>query len=193
MPASLRTLLRGGELLLLALWLACGIAVFVAAIAAFPALSTRGALLPGFEGIAAADPAASGRLVAGIVMDRVFATTDAAQWIIGGAALLATGLIALGSPRRRRRGPLLVLLLVAGAFALVAVHNLSIGPAMQEALATYRDLAADPASLEAAASQRASFDADHRLADRLYALRMLAVAAAFLIVAFSPIAAGRIR
>ena len=193
MPAPLRILLRGSELLLLALWLACGLAVFVAAAAAFPTLSDRGALLPGFEAIAAADPAASGRLVAGVVMDRVFAATDAAQWILGGASLAAATLLAAGSPRRRRRGPLAVLTLVAAAFALVAIHNLAIGPAMNESLEAYRALAADPDALDAAAAQRASFDADHRLADRLYSLRMLAVAVAFLIVAFGPIAERRPR
>lgn len=186
MAPPLRILLRGSELLLLALWLACGISVFVAATAAFPSLSSRGAVLPGFEALAAADPAASGRLVAGVVMDRVFAATDAAQWWIGAASLLVAAALAVSAPRRRRRAPLLLLALVVLAFALVAVHNLSIAPAMEQSLATYRQLAADAASLDAAAAQRESFDRDHRLAERLYSLRMLAVAASLLLLAFSP-------
>lgn len=164
---------------LLALWLACGIAVVLAAIAAFPTLAGRGVIVPGYEILVdAGDAAASGRLAAGFVMDRVFATTDLAQWF---AAPVATAAAAWCWWRLRGRAgrtlAAVVLALSAAALGLVLGHNLSIGPSMLESLEEYRSLLR-AGDLENAIAVRDGFDALHGLADRLYGVRMLCVAIA---------------
>lgn len=175
----------------LMLWLASGISVAVAAMSAFPVLAERGATVPGLEALAASDPAASGRMVAGLVMDRVFAITDAAQAVLAGLALLLAALLA----GRRRRGSggaisIVVLLLVLAAASLVTAHAVAIAPPMQAALAEHRGLAM-VARLEDAENSRRAFDSLHALADRLYGLRLLAVAAAILLLLLLPPRATR--
>ncbi|MGA0285573.1 MAG: hypothetical protein ACO3QA_00910 [Phycisphaerales bacterium] len=159
----------------LSLWFACGLAVVVAAISAFPALSSRGMIVPGHEILAAADPAASGRLAAGFVMDRVFGVTDLAQWLLApiafGVAVFCWRRLA-GRPGGRLAA--IVAILVAAGLVLASIHNLSIAPAMQASLATYRELLR-AGDLESALAVRNGFEATHVLADRLYGVRMLAV------------------
>ena len=172
---------------LLALWLACGIAVVVAATAAFPTLAGKGVLVPGYEILfESGDTAASGRLAAGFVMDSVFATTDFAQWFIAPLAALAAAWCwwRLRGCRGRRLAAL-VLALAAAALGLVLGHNLSIGPSMLASLETYRSLLA-AGDLENAIAERDGFDALHVLADRLYGVRMLFVAIALPLALFLP-------
>lgn len=175
----------------LMLWLAGGISVAVAAISAFPVLAERGATVPGLEALAAADPAASGRMVAGLVMDRVFAITDLAQAILAGVAMLLAAILAW---RRRGAagGPTSIVLLccVLAAASLVAAHQVAIAPPLQAALAEHRELAMT-ARLEDAERARRAFDSLHALADRTYGLRLLAVAAAFLLLLLLPPRATR--
>lgn len=172
---------------LLALWLACGIAVVAAATAAFPTLAGKGVLVPGYEILfESGDTAASGRLAAGFVMDRVFATTDLAQWFIAPLAALAAAWCWWRLRGRSGRGlATLVLALAAAALGLVLGHNLSIGPSMLASLESYRGflLAGD---LENALAVRDGFDAMHRLADRLYGVRMLCVGIALPLALFLP-------
>lgn len=160
---------------LLSLWFACGIAVMLAAISAFPTLSGRGVVVPGFEAIAAPDPAASGRLAAGFVMERVFAVTDIAQWVLAPTATLVAAVAwrRLAGTRGGRLAGVLAIL-AAIALGLTLVHNLSIGPTMQASLGRYRTLLFE-GELESALAVRDGFDATHVLADRLYGVRMLAV------------------
>jgi len=175
----------------LMLWLACGISVAVAAISAFPVLAERGATVPGLEALAAGNPAAAGRLVAGFVMDRVFAITDLAQAILAGVAMLLATILAW-----RRRGAAggptstVLLLCVLAAASLVAAHEVAIAPPLQAALAEHRELAMT-ARLEDAERARRAFDSLHVLADRTYGLRLLAVAAAFLLLLLLPPRATR--
>jgi hypothetical protein len=187
-------LLHGIAICLLALWLACGAALVVSATAAFPELAARGVVVPGFERLAEADPAASGRLAAGLVLDRIFAVTDRLQWLLGGGACLCAWLLWRGAAPRRRGGALALLLLVSIAFALTAIHNLLVAPPMEHALAEYRSLVMaatrDGGSLEAAYEVRDGFDRTHRIADRLYALRMGSVGLALLVAAFTPLGRG---
>ena len=160
---------------MLSLWFACGVAVVLAAISAFPSLSGRGVIVPGFEPLASHDPAASGRLAAGFVMDRVFAATDLAQWVLAPFASLAAALCWWRLSRRPGgRLATTVSILAAVGLALTLVHNLSIAPTMQASLEEYRrHLGAG--DLESAFAVRDDFDASHVLADRLYGVRMLAV------------------
>ena len=174
---------------LLALWLSCGVAVVVAAIAAFPSLAGKGVIVPGYEILVeSGDAAASGRLAAGFVMDRVFAMTDLAQWILAPLALLVAAWCwrgRRGSPGRRLAG--FVMALAAAALGLVLGHNLAIGPSMLVWLEEYRRLVAS-GDLENALAVRDGFDAMHLLADRLYGLRMLLVALALPLALLLPAA-----
>lgn len=163
---------------LLSVWLGCGIAVALAAIAAFPSLAGRGVVVPGFESLAEHDPAASGRLAAGFVMDRIFAATDLAQWVLAPGATLA----ALVCWRRLvggRGGRIAAAVALLSAIALVStlVHSLSIGPTMEASLAEYRREILE-GSLESALAVRQGFESTHAMADRVYGLRIAAVAVA---------------
>ena len=170
----------------LSLWLACGIAVALAAISAFPTMSERGVVVPGFESLASHDAEASGRLAAGFVMDRVFAATDLAQWIL---APIATAMaVACWSRLAGRRGGRLaatVGILSGLGLGLTLVHNIAIGPAMQTSLANYRELLLD-GDLDAALAVRREFDTTHGLADRWYGVRMLAVGLALPLALIMP-------
>ncbi|MGA0172446.1 MAG: hypothetical protein ACO3NL_02230 [Phycisphaerales bacterium] len=174
---------------LLALWLSCGVAVVVAAIAAFPSLAGKGVIVPGYEILVeSGDSAASGRLAAGFVMDRVFAMTDLAQWILAPLAFLAAAWCwrrLRGCPGRRLAG--FVMALAAAALGLVLGHNLAIGPSMLVRLEEYRSLLL-AGDLENALAVRDGFDAMHVLADRLYGLRMLLVALALPLALLLPAA-----
>jgi hypothetical protein len=174
---------------LLALWLSCGVAVVVAAIAAFPSLAGKGVIVPGYEILVeSGDSAASGRLAAGFVMDRVFAMTDLAQWILAPLALLVAAWCWRG--RRGSSGRTLagfVMALAAAALGLVISHNLAIGPSMLVSLEEYRSLLL-AGDLENALAVRDGFDAMHVLADRLYGLRMLLVALALPLALLLPAA-----
>ncbi len=165
--------------MLLALWIACGIAVVIAAVSAFPTLAGKGVVVPGYEILVeSGDDAASGRLAAGFVMDRVFATTDLAQWFLAPLAAIAAAWCWWRLRGRAGRGlATFVLALAAGALGLVLGHNLSIGPSMLASLEEYRSLLA-AGDLENAIAVRDGFDALHVLADRLYGVRMLCVALA---------------
>ena len=164
---------------LLALWLSCGIAVVIAAVSAFPTLAGKGVIVPGYEILVeSGDDAASGRLAAGFVMDRVFATTDLAQWILAPLAAIVAAWCWWRLRGRAGRGlAVVVLALSAAALGLVLGHNLSIGPSMLASLEEYRALLA-AGDLENAIAVRDGFDARHVLADRLYGVRMLCVAIA---------------
>lgn len=164
---------------LLALWLSCGIAVVIAAVSAFPTLAGRGVIVPGYEILVeSGDDAASGRLAAGFVMDRVFALTDLAQWFLAPLSAIAAAWCWWRLRGRTGRGlATLVLALAAAALGLVLGHNLSIGPSMLASLEEYRSLLAE-GDLENAIAVRDGFDALHVLADRLYGVRMLCVAIA---------------
>lgn len=170
----------------LSLWLACGIAVALAAISAFPTMSERGVVVPGFESLASHDAEASGRLAAGFVMDRVFAATDLAQWILAPIATAAA--VACWRCLAGRRGGRLaatVGILSGLGLGLTLVHNIAIGPAMQTSLASYRELLLD-GDLDAALAVRREFDTTHGLADRWYGVRMLAVGLALPLALIMP-------
>jgi len=174
-PSATTRLLPASLAWLLALWFACRAAVAIAAISAFPSLAGRGVIVPGFEMLADHDPAASGRLAAGFVMDRVFAATDLAQWFLAPVGTAVAGLCWWRLAGARGRGlAAVVAILAATALGLTLVHNLSIGPSMLDSLAEYRRLLSN-GDLASALAVRDGFDATHVLADRLYGVRMLAV------------------
>lgn len=167
----------------------------LAAIAAFPTLAGKGVVVPGFEILVeSGDSAASGRLAAGFVMDRVFAMTDLAQWFLAPPTALAAVWCWWRLRGQTGRGlATFALALTTSALGLVLGHNLSIGPSMLASLEEYRSLLA-AGDLVNAIAVRDRFDALHVLADRLYGARMLCVAIALpLALMLPPVPVGRVR
>ena len=170
------------------MWFACGVSVAIAAMASFPTLAGRGVVVPGFEALLDAEDgrAASGRLAAGFVMDEVFAATDLFQLVLAPPTVL----LAIWCWRRQRGGAagglaLSVLLLVSVACGLTLAHSLSIAPSMNASLEEYRTLLGS-GRLEEALAVHDAFDSRHALADRLYGIRLAAVAIALPLCLFLP-------
>lgn len=170
----MRTLIHVLSWLVLSLWLAAIVSPGVAAMSAFTQLPAEGASIAVYEPFFGDDRAGMGRLVAGYVTDPIFTATDAVQWLLAPVALVLT--LIEWRPFRITRGvgQIIRTIAVAGALALVVLHNGSMAPRMAENLSTYR-VAAAMNQPESANQALAAFDRDHRLAESLYGVRMLLV------------------
>ncbi|MEE2681330.1 MAG: hypothetical protein VX641_03055 [Planctomycetota bacterium] len=139
---------------------------------AFGVLEEQGVVVPAYQAFFADDPTGMSRLAAGLVTDPIFRITSMIQWVLAPLAVLLC--IIEFRPLRLMPGwaqairlPLLVI-----ALGLVIHHNAVMAPRMSEELTTYRSAAA---RMERPVSDaaRARFDQDHRIAERLYSLRLL--------------------
>ena len=154
----------------LTIWIAMVTAPGIAGMSAFPVLIEEGARLERFADFFKGDNDGMGRMVAGFVTGRVFLITDVAQWVLG-PLVVCLGLLTL-RPMRLYSGPLAWagMTLLVGALLLTLWHNAVMSPRMATDLQTYR-LAAEADERASADAAMASFDVDHKTAERLFGLR----------------------
>jgi hypothetical protein len=173
-------------LLALALWLAAAVAPGAAAVSAFRVIPTLGVSIPALDGYFGGDSVDAGRYVAGRMLQPLF---DATDWVqISAAALTASTLFRLWR-LGHLKGPTwlraLAMAAVVAAGALFGVR-LAMGGHMRTELLAYWS-AIDAADRPAAELAKASFDADHRLAERLSSAQLAALLAAIGLVAAAAI------
>lgn len=168
----MRTVLHILFWLVTCLWFTMVAAPGIAAISAFTQLPEQGAMIPTYADHFANDPEGMGRLVAGYVTNPIFIASDMVQWFLAPTALLLA--ILLRTPLKIASGPgqMICVLALAGALGLVVVQNAFMGPRLEENLQAYRDAAAANRGEEAATAY-AAFDADHRIAEPLFGIRLL--------------------
>ena len=154
----------------LTIWIAMVTAPGITGMSAFPVLMEEGARIDRFADYFKDDQDAMSRVVAGFVAGRVFLVTDSVQWVLGPLVVLL-GLFSL-RPMRLYAGPLawVGMMLLIGALALTIWHNAVMGPGMADDLQTYR-AAAEAGDHDSAERAKASFDVDHKTAERLFGLR----------------------
>ena len=154
----------------LTIWLAMVTAPGIAGMSAFPVLIEEGARIERFADYFSDDREGMGRIVAGFGTGRVFLITDIAQWVLG-PLVTCLGFLAL-RPMRLYKGPLAWtgMILLAGALLLTVWHNGVMGPRMADDIQTYR-MAAEADDRDSAEAAMASFDVDHKTAERLFGLR----------------------
>jgi len=133
---------------------------------------------------AAYPQAEHGRLLAGQIMDRVFAVVDRTQLVC--AAIVVITLLAQLVSRRFPRRPIsnvVRTITIAAAAVIVSAHVLAIAPPMNAELGAYRAAAAT-GDTELAAEHRAAFNQLHPVAEQLLraelGLLLVAVAASAL-------------
>ena len=141
---------------------------------AFTQLPALGAELPEYRGFFGEDREGMGRLVAGFVTDPVFRVSGLAQLVLAPLALLLAGLE--WRPLRLAGGVAQAVRVTAIGLglALVLVHAIGMEPRMNATLTAYRTAALEGRS-EAAVTSYKAFDVDHRIAQRLFELRLVLV------------------
>ena len=176
--------------LTLSCWIALVVAPGLTGITAFKVLQEQGVVIPKYQAFFAENPEGMSRLAAGLVTDPLFQVTSMIQW---GLAPLAVVLCLIEfRPLRLIPGwaQTIRLPLLVGALGLVVYHNALMAPRMSTELTNYRNAAAamDRPVSDAA---RARFDQDHKLAETLYSIRLLALLGAVMMTAAGT--ASRIR
>lgn len=154
----------------LTIWIAMVTAPGIAGMSAFPVLIEEAARIERFSAYFSDDQEGMGRIVAGFVTGRVFLITDIAQWVLA-PLVTCLGLLTL-RPMRLYKGVLAWsgMILLVGALLLTVWHNGVMGPRMADDIQTYR-LAAEADDRASADAAMASFDVDHKTAERLFGLR----------------------
>lgn len=165
----------------LTVWIAAVGSAGVAAMAVFGTLA--GDTMPlRLDDYAAYPEAEHARILAGLVMDRVFAVIDRAQ-VVCAAVVLVTLILQLVSRRGWVRRPIsnsVRTIAIVAATVIVTVHTLAIAPPMNAELASFRTAAAAGDTVRAA-EHRTAFNQLHPIAEGLLradlALLLVAVTA----------------
>jgi hypothetical protein len=170
----------------LTLWVSLAIAGGLAAMAIFPAARELPLSMQGFEPFVANEPQLGRQLVAGHLVERVFAVAEGPRMVC--AALAGLALLAQLALVRKPMLPRSRLLALAVASIALLVGAFSSLPNFQAADRNYRaTAAADGAASPAVEERKAEVDAAHALATRVSSTE---VGALLLLVALSALAAG---
>lgn len=159
----------------LSLWLALSLAGGIAAMAEFPAARELPLSMQGYEPFIAAEPVLGRQLVAGHLVERVFAVAEAPR--LACAALTALALLAqLALSRKPAFARLRLSALAIGAAALLAGAFFAL-PAFQEQDRAYRLAAgADGGSgIAQAVERKPEVDLAHERASRISTIEVAAV------------------
>ncbi len=167
------------------LWLAAALAGGIAAAAIFPAALELPLSLTGYEAFIAADPEHGRQLVAGHLVEQVFALTGGMRSVL--APLTALALLAqlALAPRAAMQRTRLIAVALA-ALALLAGSFWS-QPRFAEEVSVYR-AAARTGSIEEAAAMKPALDAAHVRATRVASTEVVALLGLILVSAWT---AGR--
>lgn len=158
----------------LSCWIAMVVAPGMTGMTAFTVLRDQQVSVPTYAPFFVDDPEGMSRLAAGLVTDPIFRITSMIQWVL--APLTVVLCIIEFRPLRLLPGwaQAIRLPLLALGLGLVIHHNGLLAPRMSKELDTYRTAAAEmDRPVSDAARER--FDVDHRIAERLYGIRLLAL------------------
>ena len=156
----------------LVLWVAAVIAPVPAAISAFITIPSYEPVVPEYAAYFNDDAAGMGRLLAGFVTDPIFRVADLAQWFLASATFVLSLVLFGGRKHAWALARWCGIGLLAASLALVVYHNTIMGPRMADSISDYR-AAARKLEPQLAAEARDRFDADHRLAEPLFGVRLL--------------------
>lgn len=173
-------------------WCAAAVLPGAAAVAAFGTLPRVGLSVPRLDAMLASDPERAGRYAAGRMLQPLFDATDSVQMLA--AAVAVTTLLRVwrlrgfASPRWLGTGAVCLVLVAGGVLAV----RLSLATTLRGNLHAYWS-ALESGDAPAASAAKESFDADHRVAERLSSLGVTALLAgiAATAAALAP-AAGRV-
>jgi hypothetical protein len=160
--------------LALSLWLALSIVGGIAAMAIFPEARELPISMDGYEAFILEDPVLGRQLIAGHLVERVFALAEAPRI----ACAVITGLALLAELALSRKPPLARLRLAAlavGAVALLAGTFWAM-PGFQSQDRLYRESASRLETVQQAIDMKPQVDAAHEMASRVATLEAAAVA-----------------
>lgn len=174
----------------LSLWLSFAMVGGIAAMAVFPAARELPLSMQGYEGFIAAEPVLGRQLVAGHLVERVFALADMPRLvcaIVCGLALLTQLALTRKPPLARTR--LVALAVGAGALLLGTFYAL---PAFQAKDRAYREAAATgEAAVAEARIVKQDVDAAHGVASNIAGVEVGAVLALIVVSSLAAAGAGR--
>ena len=175
----------------LSLWLSLAMVGGIAAMAIFPAARELPLSMEGYEGFIAAEPVMGRQLVAGHLVERVFALADMPRLvcaIVCGLALLTQLALTRKPPLARTR----LVALAVGAGALLAGTFYAL-PAFQAKDRAYREAAAiqGDAAVQRARVRHKEVTVAHELASNVAGVEVGAVLALIVLTSIASVGTGR--